>query len=168
MLAGNTVCRVPEGRFRRLPQRTSIASHHEGRRFILRIAHQQIAAVTHGDYQHGLGTRHAWPDTAFYAGWRSLTVARGHRDGSCLCPLVRLPSASDPLPSLSRMDGAQRRGAARPGRTFGVSVESPAHSPALGPGRSQVARDHRQKSEIGAVRAQKWCSDGSDVCVRCD
>jgi hypothetical protein len=65
-----------EGRFKLLPQRTSIASHHEGRRFILRIAHQRIAAVTYGGHQHRLGTRHAWPDTAFYAGWCSLAVAR--------------------------------------------------------------------------------------------
>jgi hypothetical protein len=39
---------------KRLSQQTSIIPRHKGRRFTPRIGHQQIAAVSHGCYQHGL------------------------------------------------------------------------------------------------------------------
>lgn len=45
----------------------SVRRRAERRRFLLRVSHQQVAAIGHDGYQHGLRNGHTRPDAALDA-----------------------------------------------------------------------------------------------------
>lgn len=130
--------------------------------FTLRVAHQQVATVTHDRYQHGLRAGHPRSDTVPDAPRHVLAVSPHvivtHSVGVPACLVIFVLHARNParvLVSSSPYDGTQDRASPSRGVQLGDRRSPVTSLPALGGGERKIYRQDTYRARA-ACTSRSW------------